>query len=89
MDRPKRMHVLLRTSLEMPMRSRISPNRNYADYKQAAGLLRHDLVWSNDFDAIRLPLADLIDFHADAEYHPSALTDIVRNLIATENDLSI
>ena len=52
-------------------------------------MLRHDLVWSDDFDAIRLPLADLIDFHADAEYHPSALTDIVRNLIATENDLSI
>lgn len=80
------MYVLLRTDLEMPMRSRI---RKIADYRQAAGLLRHDLVWSTDLESIRLPLADLIDFHADAEHHPAALTKIVRNLIATENDLSI
>ena len=68
------------------MRSR---QRLNADYKQAAGLLRHDLVWSADFDAIRLALADLIQFHADADYPPSALTEIVRQLIADENDLSI
>jgi len=66
-----------------------SKQRINADYKQAAGLLRHDLVWSNDFDAIRLALADLIDLHADANYHPSALTEIVDQLIATENDLTI
>jgi hypothetical protein len=92
MDRPERMHIMLRTSLEMPMRSRLNKHVNercYNDYKQAAGLLRHDLVWSDDFEAIRIPLADLIDFHADYAYHPSALTDIVRNLIAEENDLSI
>jgi hypothetical protein len=64
-------------------------NRHYANYKQAVGLLRHDLVWSSDLEAIRLPLADLIEFHADAEYQPSALTDIVEKLIATENDLTI
>jgi hypothetical protein len=64
-------------------------NRHYANYKQAVGLLRHDLVWSSDLEAIRLPLADLIEFHADAQYHPSALTDIVEKLIATENDLTI
>ena len=68
------------------MRSR---QRLNADYKQAAGLLRHDLVWSSDFDAIRLALADLIDLHADANYHPSALTEIIDQLIATENDLTI
>jgi hypothetical protein len=60
-----------------------------ADYKQAVGLLRHDLVWSADFDAIRLALADLIDFYAKANYYPSALTEVVRNLIAAENDLTI
>lgn len=60
-----------------------------ADYRQASGLLRHDLVWSADFEGIRLPLADLIDLHADADYHPSALTAIVRQLIADENDLTI
>lgn len=63
--------------------------RLHADYKQAAGLLRHDLVWSADFDAIRLPLADLIHFYASANYYPSALTEIVQNLIATENDITI
>ena len=73
----------------MSMRQRMIRNRHYANYKQAVGLLRHDLVWSSDLEAIRLPLADLIEFHADAEYHPSALTDIVEKLIATENDLTI
>jgi hypothetical protein len=64
-------------------------NRLRTDYKQAASLLRHDLVWSEDFDAIRQDLADLIDFYANADHYPSAMTEIVRNLIATENDLTI
>jgi hypothetical protein len=71
------------------MRSRIDKTRLYADYKQASGLLRHDLVWSNDFDAIRIPLADLIDHHANVGERPLALTAIVQKLIADENDLSI
>lgn len=81
------MHVLLRTSLEMPMRSRVE--RLYADYRQAAGLLRHDLVWSSDFEAIRLDLSTLIlNASVSGSYSPE-LTSIVHNLIATENDLSI
>lgn len=60
-----------------------------ADYKQAIGLLRHDLVWSADLDSIRLSLADLIEFYDRANYYPSALTEVVRNLIATENDITI
>jgi hypothetical protein len=83
------MHLLLGKDRQMPLRQRMMKNRHYANYKQAVGLLRHDLVWSSDLEAIRLPLADLIEFHADAEYHPSALTDIVEKLIATENDLTI
>jgi hypothetical protein len=83
------MFFMLRVDLEVPMRSRMNRNRHYADYKQAVGLLRHDLVWSSDLESIRQPLADLIEFHADAEYHPSALTDIVQKLIATDNDLTI
>lgn len=59
------------------------------DYKQAVGLLRHDLVWSSDLDSIRLALADLIEFYDRANYYPSALTEVVRNLIATENDITI
>jgi len=80
---------MLGKDVQMSMRQRMIRNRHYANYKQAVGLLRHDLVWSSDLEAIRLPLADLIEFHADAQYHPSALTDIVEKLIATENDLTI
>lgn len=80
------MPNLSKSGRGLPVRSR---QRLKADYKQAAGLLRHDLVWSSDFDGIRLALADLIDLHADADYHPSALTEIVRQLIADENDLTI
>lgn len=80
---------MLGKDVQVRLRQRIKSERHIADYRQAAGLLRHDLVWSHDFDAIRLPLADLIDFHADADYQPSALTDIVQQLISTENDLTI
>jgi hypothetical protein len=60
-----------------------------ADYKQAAGLLRHDLVWSEDFDSIRLDLAELIDVQTDLGVYPAALTEIVQTLISVENDLTI
>jgi len=60
-----------------------------ADYRQAAALLKDDLVWSGDFDNIRMDLYDLIVFYASANYYPSALTNIVQSLIAEENDLSI
>jgi len=70
----------------VPVRSK---ERLETDYKQAVGLLRSDLVWSKDFDSIRMDLADLIQFYASAAYFPSALTNIVQNIIAEENDLSI
>ena len=63
--------------------------RLYADYRQAVGLLRHDLVWSDDFDAIRLDLANLIEATAESAIYPASLTEIVQKLIATENDLTI
>jgi hypothetical protein len=66
-----------------------STRRLNTDYKQAAALLKDDLVWSGDFDNIRMDLHDLIEFYAKAEYYPSALTGIVDKLIAEENDLSI
>jgi spore coat polysaccharide biosynthesis protein SpsF (cytidylyltransferase family) len=89
MDRPKRMHVMLRTNLEMPMRSRIDKTRLYTDYRQAAGMLRHDLVWSDDFEVIRGDLADLIQRFIDSDIYPEPMTAIVQKLIADENDLSI
>ena len=74
------------TRREMPVRSK---RRLELDYRQAAGMLRHDLVWSADFDAIRLDLARVIEQHADAGTFHAALTDVVHRLIADENDLTI
>ena len=71
------------------MRQRMNPDRYYTDYRQAAGLLRADLIWSNDFDGIRIPLANLIATHAAVGNYPEPLTEIVQQLIATENDLTI
>lgn len=81
------MPVVPRTNMEVPMRSKL--NRDYADYRQAAGLLRHDLVWSADFDAIRIDLARLIENNAALGFYPNELTDIVQTLISTDNDLTI
>lgn len=63
--------------------------RLYADYRQAVGLLKEDLVWSGDFDNIRYDLMELIKLQADLKVYPAALTAIVQKLIAEENDLSI
>jgi hypothetical protein len=60
------------------------------DFRQAAGLLRHDLVWSADFEAIRLDLADYLDTKSVLGVGNSlSLIKVVQHLIATENDLSI
>jgi hypothetical protein len=57
---------------------------------QAAGLLRHDLVWSGDLDAIRIDLAEYLELKASlgAANHPS-ITNVVNKLIATDNDFTI
>jgi hypothetical protein len=70
----------------MPMRQR---QRLEADYKQAASLLKDDLVWSGDFDNIRYDLMELIQRFVEAEMYPEPMTAIVQKLIADENDLSI
>ena len=89
MARAKPLHFMLGKDLEMPLRSRENMNRVYADYRQALGLLEHDLVWSQDFEAIRLDLAKLIRNHAADWDFPPELTAIVQKLIATDNDLTI
>lgn len=64
--------------------------RLFTDFKQASALLKDNhLVWSSDFDSIRLDLARLIDLYAKMNTYPSALNEIVQKLISTENDLSI
>ena len=69
------------------MRQRL--NRLYADYRQAAALLRDDLVWSGDFDNIRYDLMCLIERTAEEKKYTPEMTALVHKLIADENDLSI
>lgn len=60
------------------------------DFRQAAGLLRHDLVWSADFEAIRSDLADYLDMKSVLGVGNSlSLVKVVKHLIADENDMSI
>lgn len=75
----------------MTERKKMNSNqRHYNDFKQASSLLMdNNLLWSNDFDSIRLDLARLIDLYAKMNHYPSALNEIVQKLISTENDLSI
>lgn len=64
--------------------------RLYADFKQAAALLHDDLVWSSDMEAIRRPLARYIANRAtDGLNNDVDLIEIVQNLIADENDITI
>jgi len=60
------------------------------DFSQAAGLLRHDLVWSEDLDAIRLDLATYLESRASLGVaNHASLIAVVRKLIATDNDFTI
>lgn len=61
----------------------------YADYKQAVGLLKEDLVWSSDFENIRLDLMMMIEHHANNNNFSPHLTELVQKLIEDENDLTI
>jgi hypothetical protein len=60
------------------------------DFRQAAGLLRHDLIWSEDFEAIRSDLADYLDSRSqEGVANHATLITLVQKLISSENDLSI
>ena len=72
------------------MRKRRTEQRIYADFKQAAALLHDDLVWSNDMETIRKPLARYISNRAaDGLDNDVDLIEIVQNLIADENDITV
>ena len=60
------------------------------DFMQAAGLLEADLIWSDDFEAIRLDLATFLRSKAGlgSANHPS-LISLVQHLLSEENDLSV
>jgi hypothetical protein len=65
-------------------------NRIATDFAQASMLLRDDhLIWSEDFEAIRKPLAALIDLEASTYRFNPFLTQICQALIQEENDITI
>lgn len=66
-------------------------NWNRANYAQAIALLKDDkLVWSPDFDSVRLLLADVIDEHLiESDFSFSTLNYLVEKLLEEENDLTI
>lgn len=65
--------------------------RIYADFRQAAALLRDkNLVWSADLDCIREELAEYLEVRAQfGASNNSHLIAVVQRLLADENDLSI
>lgn len=65
--------------------------RIYADFRQAASLLRDDnLVWHADLENIRQDLAAYIETKATlGSANNPHLIAVVQRLISVENDLSI
>lgn len=65
--------------------------RIYADFRQAAALLRDDnLIWHADLDGIRQDLAEYIETKATlGSANNPHLIAVVQRLISVENDLSI
>ena len=60
------------------------------NFKQASGLLRHDLVWDADFESIRADLAEYLDSRSEAGVaNHASLINLVNKLIASENDMTI
>lgn len=66
-------------------------NWNRANYAQAIALLKDDqLVWSEDMEAIRKPLADVFDEHLiESNFSFATLNYLAEKLIEEENDLTV
>lgn len=66
-------------------------NWNRTNYRQVIDLLKDDkLVWSPDFDAIRVLLADVFDEHLiDGNFSFGTLNYLAEKLLEEENDISI
>jgi len=61
------------------------------NYRQAIELLKDDkLIWSPDFDSVRLLLADVFDEHLiESNFSFSTLNYLAEKLLEEENDLTI
>ena len=75
----------------MAIGGQVNTARLFADFKQAAALLRDkNLVWSADLDCIREDLALYLESAViSGQWQNTALQRIAQALIADENDLSI
>jgi hypothetical protein len=64
---------------------------NRTNYRQVIELLKDDkLVWSSDFDSIRVLLADVFDEHLiESNFSFSTLNYLAEKLLEEENDLTI
>jgi hypothetical protein len=62
-----------------------------SNYQQAIGLLKDDkLIWSPDFDLVRLLLADVFDEHLiESNFSFSTLNYLAEKLLEEENDLTV
>ena len=69
----------------------MTSDRIYADFRQAASLLRDDnLIWHADLDGIRHDLAEYLEAKATLGVANNPhLIAVVQRLISVENDLSI
>jgi hypothetical protein len=69
----------------------MNSDRIYADFRQAAALLKDkNLVWSADLDSIREDLASYLESKATLGGANSPhLIAVVQRLLADENDLTI
>jgi hypothetical protein len=66
-------------------------NWHRTNYRQVIDLLKDDkLVWSSDFDSIRVLLADVFDEHLiESNFSFSTLNYLAEKLLEEENDLTI
>jgi hypothetical protein len=66
-------------------------NWHRTNYAQAIQLLKDDkLVWSPDFDQVRLLLADVFDEHLiESNFSFSTLNYLAEKLLEEENDLTV
>lgn len=66
-------------------------NWNRANYRQVIELLKDDkLVWSPDFDSIRVLLADVFDEHLiESNFSFSTLNYLAEKLLEDENNLEV
>lgn len=71
------------------MRSRRETRRAQDDCLNAASFLRQDLVWSSDFDKIRIDLAFLLKYEGLNSNPDPVAVKIARAVLEDEYDIAV